>query len=110
MNTSSLSVQAMIVAAAAAMPTLVAAYKMRWMDALILLLSGALSVYNVNCLTTGNCNLWATIVSVSFFLMTVVQVMTPSESYEDEEYEDEEFEDEEFEDEDYEDGEDAPAE
>ena len=100
MNTSGLSTQAMIVAAAAAMPTLVAAYKMRWIDALILVLSGALSVYNVNCLTAGNCNMWASIVAISFFIMTVLQVMTPSENFmdlEDEEYEDEEFEDEEYE-------------
>jgi len=101
MNTR-LSVQAMIVAAAAAMPTLVAAYKMRWIDALILVLSGALSVYNVNCLTAGNCNMWASIVAISFFIMTVLQVMTPSEKFMDlEEYEDEEYEDEEYEEEEY---------
>jgi hypothetical protein len=104
MNTSGLSTQAMIVAVAAAMPTLVAAYKMRWIDALILVLSGALSVYNVNCLTAGNCTMWASIVAISFFIMTVLQVMTPSENFmdlEDEEYEDEEYEDEEYEDEEY---------
>ena len=86
------------------MPTLVAAYKMRWIDALILVLSGALSVYNVNCLTAGNCNMWASIVSISFFIMTVLQVMTPSEKFmdlKDEDYEDEEYEDEEYEDEEY---------
>jgi len=51
-------------------------------------------VYNVNCLTAGNCNLWATVVSVSFFVMTILQIMAPKEGLEgDEETEEMEGED-----------------
>ena len=80
-----LSQQAMIVAFAAALPVLASAYKLRVLDAAVLLLSGALAVYNVNCLTTGSCNTWATVVSVSFFLMTIMQLMAPREGLEGEE-------------------------
>jgi len=82
-----LSQQAMIVAFAAALPVLASAYKLRVLDAAILLLSGALAVYNVNCLTAGSCNTWATIVSVSFFVMTIMQLMVPREGLEGEEAE-----------------------
>ena len=82
-----LSQQAMIVAFAAAPPVLASAYKLRVLDAAILLLSGALAVYNVNCLTAGSCNTWATIVSVSFFVMTIMQLMVPREGLEGEEAE-----------------------
>ena len=80
-----LSQQAMIVAFAAALPVLASAYKLRVLDAAVLLLSGALAVYNVNCLTAGSCNTWATVVSVSFFIMTILQIMTPREGLEGEE-------------------------
>ena len=80
-----LSQQAMIVAFAAALPVLASAYKMRVLDAAVLLLSGALAVYNVNCLTAGSCNTWATVVSVSFFVMTIMQLMVPREGLEGEE-------------------------
>ena len=82
MNTNRLSRQAMIVAVAALMPVAVSLYKMRLLDAMVLILSGALAVYNVNCLTAGNCNLWATVVSVSFFVMTILQIMAPREGME----------------------------
>jgi len=82
MNTNRLSSQAMIVAVAALMPVAVSLYKMRLLDAMVLILSGALAVYNVNCLTSGNCNLWATVVSISFFVMTILQVMAPVEGME----------------------------
>ena len=77
-----LSQQAMIVAVAAVLPVLASAYKLRVLDAAILALSGALAVYNVNCLTTGGCNTWATIVSISFFIMTILQLMAPREGME----------------------------
>jgi len=80
-----LSQQAMIVAFAAALPVLASAYKLRVLDAAVLLLSGALAVYNVNCLTSGSCNTWATVVSVSFFIMTIMQLMAPREGLEGEE-------------------------
>src|SRR5210317_2525888 len=80
-----LSQQAMIVAVAAALPVLASAYKLRVLDAAVLLLSGALAVYNVNCLTSGSCNTWATVVSVSFFIMTIMQLMAPREGLEGEE-------------------------
>jgi len=80
-----LSQQAMIVAVAAVLPVLASAYKLRVLDAAILALSGALAVYNVNCLTTGSCNTWATIVSISFFIMTILQLMAPREGMEGEE-------------------------
>jgi hypothetical protein len=80
-----LSQQAMIVAFAAILPVLASAYKLRIMDAAVLLLSGALAVYNVNCLTAGSCNTWATVVSVSFFIMTILQLMAPREGLEGEE-------------------------
>jgi hypothetical protein len=80
-----LSQQAMIVAFAAALPVLASAYKLRVLDAAVLLLSGALAVYNVNCLTAGKCNTWATIVSISFFIMTIMQLMVPREGLEGEE-------------------------
>ena len=80
-----LSQQAMIVAFAAALPVLASAYKLRVLDAAVLLLSGALAVYNVNCLTAGSCNTWATVVSVSFFVMTIMQLMVPREGLEGEE-------------------------
>ena len=82
-----LSQQAMIVAFAAALPVLASAYKLRVLDAAVLLLSGALAVYNVNCLTAGSCNTWATVVSVSFFVMTIMQLMVPREGLEGEEEE-----------------------
>ena len=82
-----LSQQAMIVAFAAALPVLASAYKLRVLDAAVLLLSGALAVYNVNCLTAGSCNTWATVVSVSFFIMTIMQLMVPREGLEGEEEE-----------------------
>ena len=80
-----LSQQAMIVAFAAALPVLASAYKLRVLDAAVMLLSGALAVYNVNCLTAGSCNTWATVVSVSFFVMTIMQLMVPREGLEGEE-------------------------
>jgi hypothetical protein len=80
-----LSQQAMIVAFATVLPVLASAYKLRILDAVVLLLSGALAVYNVNCLTAGSCNTWATIVSVSFFIMTILQLMAPREGLEGEE-------------------------
>jgi len=80
-----LSQQAMIVAFAALLPVLASAYKLRVLDAAVLLLSGALAVYNVNCLTSGSCNTWATVVSVSFFIMTIMQLMAPREGLEGEE-------------------------
>ena len=80
-----LSQQAMIVAFAAALPVLASAWNMRVLDAAVLALSGALAVYNVNCLTAGSCNTWATVVSVSFFLMTIMQLMVPREGLEGEE-------------------------
>lgn len=80
-----LSQQAMIVAFAAVLPVLASAYKLRVLDAAVLLLSGALAVYNVNCLTAGSCNTWATVVSVSFFIMTIMQLMAPREGLEGEE-------------------------
>ena len=80
-----LSQQAMIVAFAAALPVLASAYKLRVLDAAVLLLSGALAVYNVNCLTAGSCNTWATVVSISFFIMTIMQLMAPREGLEGEE-------------------------
>jgi hypothetical protein len=80
-----LSQQAMIVAFAAILPVLASAYKLRILDAVVLLLSGALAVYNVNCLTSGSCNTWATVVSVSFFIMTILQLMAPREGLEGEE-------------------------
>jgi hypothetical protein len=80
-----LSQQAMIVAFAASLPVLASAYKLRVLDAAVLLLSGALAVYNVNCLTAGSCNTWATVVSVSFFVMTIMQLMVPREGLEGEE-------------------------
>ena len=80
-----LSQQAMIVAFAAVLPVLASAYKLRILDAVVLLLSGALAVYNVNCLTAGSCNTWATVVSVSFFIMTILQLMAPREGLEGEE-------------------------
>ena len=80
-----LSQQAMIVAFAAALPVLASAYKLRVLDAAVLLLSVALAVYNVNCLTAGSCNTWATVVSVSFFVMTIMQLMVPREGLEGEE-------------------------
>ena len=80
-----LSQQAMIVAFAAALPVLASAYKLRVLDAAVLALSGALAVYNVNCLTAGKCNTWATIVSISFFIMTIMQLMVPREGLEGEE-------------------------
>jgi hypothetical protein len=43
------------------------------LDSVILALTGALAVYNVNCLTRGNCNAWATLVAVSFFITTLLQ-------------------------------------
>jgi len=85
-NTNRLSQQAMIVAVAALMPVAVSLYKMRFLDAMVLILSGALAVY-VNCLTSGNCNLWATIVSVSFFIMTILQFMAPREGMEEDDTE-----------------------
>ena len=80
-----LSQQAMIVAVAAVLPVLASAYKLRVLDAAVLALSGALAVYNVNCLTSGSCNTWATIVSISFFIMTIMQLMAPREGLEGEE-------------------------
>ena len=80
-----LSQQAMIVAAAAVLPVLASAYKLRVLDAAVLALSGALAVYNVNCLTAGSCNTWATVVSISFFVMTIMQLMAPREGMEGEE-------------------------
>ena len=80
-----LSQQAMIVAFAAALPVLASAWNMRVLDAAVLALSGALAVYNVNCLTAGSCNTWATVVSVSFFVMTIMQLMVPREGLEGEE-------------------------
>ena len=80
-----LSQQAMIVAFAAVLPVLASAYKLRVLDAVVLLLSGALAVYNVNCLTAGSCNTWATVVSISFFIMTIMQLMAPREGLEGEE-------------------------
>src|SRR6056300_764278 len=77
-----LSQQAMIVAVAAVLPVLASAYKLRIMDAAVLALSGALAVYNVNCLTAGSCNTWATVVSISFFIMTIMQLMAPREGME----------------------------
>jgi len=67
-----LSQQAMIVAFAAVLPVLASAYKLRILDAAVLTLSGALAVYNVNCLTAGSCNTWA----------TIMQLMAPREGLE----------------------------
>lgn len=69
-----LSQQATVVALAAALPVITSTYKLRMMDATILALTGALAVYNVNCLTKGNCNTWATLTAVSFFVMTLLQL------------------------------------
>ena len=77
-----MSQQAMVVAAAAVLPVVVSAYKLRVLDAAVLALSGALAAYNVNCLTAGSCNTWATVVSVSFFVMTIMQLMAPREGLE----------------------------
>ena len=68
-----LSQQATVVALAAALPVLTSTYKFRMLDSVILALAGALAVYNVNCLTRGNCNAWATLVAVSFFITTLLQ-------------------------------------
>jgi hypothetical protein len=68
-----LSQQATVVALAAALPVLTSTYKFRMLDSVILALAGALAVYNVNCLTRGNCNAWATLVAVSFFVTTLLQ-------------------------------------
>ena len=69
-----LSQQATVVALAAALPVITSTYKLRMMDATILALTGGLAVYNVNCLTKGNCNTWATLTAVSFFVMTLLQL------------------------------------
>jgi|DEB0MinimDraft_6_1074348.scaffolds.fasta_scaffold01693_4 hypothetical protein len=69
-----LSQQATVVALAAALPVLTSTYKFRMLDSVILALTGALAVYNVNCLTRGNCNAWATLVAVSFFVTTLLQI------------------------------------
>ena len=68
-----LSQQATVVALAAALPVLTSTYKFHMLDSVILALTGALAVYNVNCLTRGNCNAWATLVAVSFFITTLLQ-------------------------------------
>jgi hypothetical protein len=69
-----LSQQAVLVALAAIVPVITSVYKLRVFDATILALSGVLAVYNVNCLTRGNCNAWATLVAVSFFVTTLFQL------------------------------------
>jgi hypothetical protein len=69
-----LSQQATVVALAAALPVLTSTYKFHMLDSVILALTGALAVYNVNCLTRGNCNAWATLVAVSFFVTTLLQI------------------------------------
>jgi hypothetical protein len=69
-----LSQQATVVALAAALPVLTSTYKFRMLDSVILALTGAMAVYNVNCLTRGNCNAWATLVAVSFFVTTLLQI------------------------------------
>jgi len=69
-----LSQQATVVALAAVLPVITSTYKLRMMDATILALTGGLAVYNVNCLTKGNCNTWATLTAVSFFVMTLLQL------------------------------------
>jgi hypothetical protein len=69
-----LTQQAMVVGIVACLPVLCSLYKMRSLDALVLIISGSLAVYNVNCLTKGNCNAWATLVAVSFFITTLFQL------------------------------------
>jgi hypothetical protein len=76
-----LSQQAIIVAVAAILPILVSAYKRRIIDSIALSIVGVITIYNVDCLTRGNCNTWATLVSMSFFITTVIQFIAPYESY-----------------------------
>jgi hypothetical protein len=68
-----LSQQAIAVAVVSVLPVLASAYRVRAVDALVLSLTGMLAVYNVNCLTKGNCNAWATLVALSFFVTTLSQ-------------------------------------
>jgi hypothetical protein len=68
-----LSQQAIVVAFAVVLSVLTSTYKFHMLDSVILALTGALAVYNVNCLTSGNCNAWATLVAVSFFITTLLQ-------------------------------------
>ena len=69
-----LSQQAIVVAFAVVLSVLTSTYKFHMLDSVILALVGALAVYNVNCLTRGNCNAWATLVAVSFFITTLLQL------------------------------------
>jgi hypothetical protein len=69
-----LSQQATVVALAAIVPVITSVYKLRVFDASVLAISGVLAVYNVNCLTRGNCNAWATLVAMSFFAVTLLKL------------------------------------
>jgi hypothetical protein len=69
-----LTQQAMVVAFAACIPVLTSLYKVRMLDAVVLILSGVMAVYNVNCLSRGKCNAWATLVAISFFVTTMFQL------------------------------------
>lgn len=69
-----LSQQATIVALAAVLPVLVSTYKLHISDALILAIVSSIAVYNVNCLTKGGCGVWATLVAISFFVTSLIQI------------------------------------
>jgi hypothetical protein len=76
-----LSQQAIVVTIAAMLPIVVAVYKHRMLDSFVLSIVGAITIYNVDCLTKGNCNTWATLVSITFFIMTFMQLLTSYEPY-----------------------------
>jgi hypothetical protein len=76
-----LSQQATAVALVSVLPVLASAYRVRAVDALVLSLTGMLAVYNVNCLTKGNCNAWANLVALSFFVTTIYQLRKRGEEH-----------------------------
>jgi len=80
-NMFKLSQQAIVVTIAAMLPVVVAVYKHRMLDSFVLSIVGAITIYNVDCLTKGNCNTWATLVSMSFLVTSFLQFATPHEFY-----------------------------
>lgn len=76
-----LSQQAIVVTIAAMLPVVAAVYKHRMLDSFVLSIVGAITIYNVDCLTKGNCNTWATLVSMSFLVTSFLQFATPREFY-----------------------------
>jgi len=75
----SMTSQAKLVFLAALAPVVLALAKFRYVDAIVLALSGVLSVYNMTCLSSGrSCTTWAWILSVSYAAMVVFELTQES--------------------------------